>query len=107
MKLILVLFTSLLLASCHTTEIDLFRKCTWSANQFIPNEKSAINVAIDFIKSNNFENELYLDSIEVYHILNDSTIYEISFKKKAMELPPNILFFIRKSDGCLVEALLN
>lgn len=107
MKIILVLFTSLLLASCHTTEIDLFRKCAWSANHFISNEKAAVNVAIDFIKSNNFENELYLDSVEVYHILNDSTIYEISFKKKAMELPPSILFFIRKSDGCLVEALQN
>lgn len=106
MKIILVFFTTLLLPSCYSTEIDLFRKCTWSAGHFISNEKEAINVTIDFIKSNNSENELYLDSVEVFHTLNDSTIYEISFKKTAIELPPNILFLIRKSDGCLVEASL-
>jgi hypothetical protein len=106
LKLILVLLTSLLLTSCYTSEIDLFQKCTWSAGHFISNEKEAINVATDFIRLNNFKSELFLDSVEVFHILNDSTIYEISFKKTAVELPPNILFFIRKSDGCLVEASL-
>jgi hypothetical protein len=107
LKIILILFASIILASCYTTDIDLFRKCTWSADHLISSEEEAIKVATDFIKSNNFENELYLDSVEVWQILNDSTIYEISFKKKAMELPPNILFFIRKSDGCLVQALLD
>jgi hypothetical protein len=106
LKLILVLLTPLLLTSCYTSEIDLFQKCTWSAGHFISNEKEAINVVTDFIRSNNFKGELFLDSVEVFHILNDSTFYEISFKKTAVELPPNILFFIRKSDGCLVEASL-
>jgi hypothetical protein len=106
LKLFLAFLILLLLTSCHTSKIDLFQKCTWSAGYFISNEKEAINVATDFIKSNNYKSELFLDSVEVVHIQNDSTIYEISFKKTAEELPPNIVFFIRKSDGCLVEASL-
>ena len=96
----------MILISCQSKEIQLTYDCSHSKLQKVRSEKEAIKVGIDYLNSTEQAKYIYKDSVKIFQNFNDSTFYEIGFLYKKRILPPHIILFIRKEDGCIHQPLL-
>jgi len=103
MRLLILLFFTFFIISCHSNETQLIDNCTWSAGYKITSEEDAIKVATYYLNSLKRDNEFYKDSVTVTKYFNEPSVYEVSFKRSDSFQPSFIFLVVRKSDGCVKE----
>ncbi len=106
MNRIFITLISLIAISCQSARIERTYDCSWSVAHRIDSEKEAIEIAAAYLNHQGRSNGFIKDSVQVF--ASDTTFYEVSFLRTQWQtiLPPNILLMVRKSDGCIHQAVL-
>ena len=84
---------------CNPATHNMKFDCTYSKNEIVNTEEKAIEIANYFLEQNSDTTNYYKDSVTVNQD-NDGD-YRITFKIKDLVMPPIILLYVRKDDGCV------
>jgi hypothetical protein len=106
MNRIFIAFIGLISLSCQSARIERTYDCSLSSSHRIDSEREAIEIATAYLNHQGRSNGFIKDSVQVFN--NDTTFYEVSFLTTQWQtiLPPNVLLLVRKSDGCVHQAVL-
>jgi hypothetical protein len=92
---LMILITSF---GCNPAMHNMKFDCTYSKNEIVTTKEDAVEIANYFLEQI-ADTNYYKDSVTVDQY-NEGN-FRISFKRKDLVMPPTILLYVRKDDGCV------